>query len=476
MRIGDGAVFHKEGAERVESPVRGISWRSRRSHSAEEPVGGARSGPFLGYLTLHALVVIGLVTPRFPTSREYLRLDFTGRQPRLWAVPLLYKLLPADWLRVAGQVVIAAVCWWVLAAVASSMLKDRRVRIGLQIVILALGLIGPIAQWNSAIGDESLTISLTALLVAVWLSYAQKPRVAAAVGIVAVTTLWTFTRQDHIIMTALVAVVILVGVAYARVTKTQRSALTVFVAIALVVVSALGFATASRNRSLVNVNLSAIIALRVLPNEGYTLWFTAHGMPDTAAIQSYAGSTTPEELGSNKRFAKWLVAHGEHTYALFLVSHPSYTLGHPLVDVTGEEPTQSVRPPQPYLDPDLEASFVSPNANWARHREVVPRLLQDLLFTPGQSADVISLGAVAIGLALFARRRNLADRRLLVPTVVLGTVLPHIYVVWLTSASELDRHALIIAVSLRIALWLMAAFAIDALLASPPTAPESAPN
>ena len=107
---------------------------------------------------------------------------------------------------------------------------------------------------------------------------------------------------------------------------------------------------------------------------------------------------------------------------------------------------------------------MSPNVNWARHREVLPRFLQDLLFTPGQSADVIFLGVVAIGLAVVVWRRKVADRRLLVPTVVLATVLPHIYVVWLGSATELDRHALAIAVSLRIALWLMAAYALDALL------------
>ncbi len=420
---------------------------------------------------MQALVVVGLVTPRFPTSGEYFRLSFAGRQPRLWTVPLFYKLLPADALRVGGQVVLAAASWWVLASVASSLVRDRRVRLGLQIVILALGLLGPIAQWNSAIGDESVTISLTALLVAAWLSYTQRPRVAAAVGIVAVSILWTFTRQDHVILTGLLALVVLTGAAFARVRKTQRSALTGLVGIVLVLVSALGFVTASHDKSLEYVNLTAIIASRVLTNEGYTLWFNAHGMPDTPAIQSYAGSLTPESLGANGQFAEWVDAHGEHTYAQFLVTHPSYTLTHALPYITGEEPTQTHPAPEPFQNPDLVTSFVSPSANWARHREVVPRLVQDVLFTPGQSADVTTLGAVAIGLALVARKRKLLDRRLLVPTVVLGTVLPHIYVVWLTSATELDRHALIVASSLRIALWLMAAYSLDALLGAQPASP-----
>jgi hypothetical protein len=418
----------------------------------------AGAGAFLGYLVLQAIVVAGLPTRLFTESAEYLRLDFTGRQPRLWTVPLLYKLLPTNTSRIAGQVVLAAVCWWVLASVASSMAHDRRVRIGLRLVILALGVTGPIAAWNSAILGESATISLTALLIAAWLWYVREPRVVAAVGVVSATTLWTFTRQDHVILGALIALVVVVGVAVARVRHTQRSTLTAFVAIALILVSALGFWTASRDHSIENVNLTAIIAARVLPNTEYTIWFARHGMPDDPTVASFTGTAFPEELGEVQ----------------FLASHLRYTLAGPLPFITGEEPSRWVPAPDPTrLSLDPTPSFVSPNVNWARHREVLPRFLQDLLFTPGQSADVIFLGIVAIGLAVVAWRRKVADRRLLVPTVVLATVLPHIYIVWLGSATELDRHALTIAVSLRIALWLMAAYALDALLvASPASRPE----
>ena len=267
-------------------------------------------------------------------------------------------------------------------------------------------------------------------------------------------------------MGALVAAVVVVFVARTFVKKAPRRGPTAFLAIALVVVSALGFVTASRNHSLAKVNVTAIIARRVLPNPSYTSWFVSHGMPDTPAIQSHVNGV-PEELGTDPDFAKWVDAHGEHTYVQFLVTHPGYTLGHPLPFISGEQPSLFVPAGTP-VSPDPTPSFVSPNANWARHREVLPRFLQDLLFTPGQSADVISLAVVAIGLAVVAHRRKVADRRLLVPFVVFATVVPHVYLVWLTSATELNRHALIIAVSLRIALWLIAAFALDALLVAPP--------
>ena len=296
----------------------------------------AGAGAFLGYLVLQAIVVAGLPTRLFTESGEYLRLDFTGRQPRLWTVPLLYKLLPTNTSRIAGQVVLAAACWWVLASVASSMAHDRRVRIGLRLVMLALGVTGPIAAWNSAILGESATISLTALLIAAWLWYVREPRVAAAIGVVVATTLWTFTRQDHVILGALITIVVVVGVAVARVRHTQRSALTAFVAIALIVVSVLGFWTASWNRSIEDVNLTAIIAARVLPNPSYTIWFTQHGMPDDPTVASFTGTAFPEELGLDQAFSSWVAEHGEHTYLQFLATHLRYTLA-------GALPTSQVK-------------------------------------------------------------------------------------------------------------------------------------
>jgi hypothetical protein len=422
----------------------------------------ARSAPFLGYLAVHALIVVGMVTARFPTSAEYFRLDFLGRDPRLWTVPLLYWLLPTDSLRVAGQVILAAGSWWVLASSASSMVRDRRVRLGLRLIVLALGVAAPIAEWNSAILGESAAISLTALLVAAWLVYAQRPRVATAIWVILATILWTFTRQDHVFIGALIAVVVL-----ASLLRTGARTLTVSVAIALVVIAALGFVTASRNKSLATVNLTAIVAERVLPNQGYFNWFVFQGgMPDTPAIRSAVGKYPPEfYLGSDPHFGPWVRTHGLHTYIRFLLTHPKFTLVDPLPYITGEERSLLVSPPASNpLSPDPTPSFLSPNANWARHRDVLPSVIQDLLFSPGQSGDVILLGGIAVGLAVVAWRRRVLDRRLLVPAVVLGTVLPQIYVVWLSSASELDRHAIIIAVSVRIALWLVAAYALDALL------------
>src|ERR1700731_4457698 len=64
---------------------------------------------------------------------------------------------------IAGRGVWAAGAWWGLASVASSLMGDRRARLGVKVALLILGLCGPIASWNSTFLSESVAISLTAL-------------------------------------------------------------------------------------------------------------------------------------------------------------------------------------------------------------------------------------------------------------------------------------------------------------------------
>jgi hypothetical protein len=47
----------------------------------------------------------------FPDSPSYDHLGLTGADVRLPTVPLLYKILPTDSLRVAGQALLAGIAW-----------------------------------------------------------------------------------------------------------------------------------------------------------------------------------------------------------------------------------------------------------------------------------------------------------------------------------------------------------------------------
>ncbi|MGN6473962.1 MAG: hypothetical protein ACTHK4_10005 [Mycobacteriales bacterium] len=425
------------------------AWRARRR----------AAGYFAVYLALQAYAVAGLPTPRFPDSASYLQLSFTGRNSRLWTVPLFYKLLPDDDLRIAGQIVLAAVAWWVLASVVSGMLSDRRLRIAMRVVFLTLGLTGPIVSWNSTILSESLSISFTALMVAGWLSYLRRRRRATAALALVMTLLWTFTRPDHVGIGVLIALVALVTALW------RRDVLRFVVAGVLALISVWGVVSVSRDHATNSAQIADLVEVRVLPDPQRLVWFIEHGMPDDAAVAAQTGGYFGAPLLDDPAFAHWAATAGEHVYREYLLSHPRYTLWEPLAAVSGERPSLLVRAPSQVLTPNPTPSLLSPTANYGRHRDLVPDPISGLLFEQGQIGDVIALGLLAAWLAVFARRRRVLDTRAGVPLTALALCVPEIYIIWLADPIELDRHAVVLAVVVRIALWCLAAVAADGLLA-----------
>lgn|GEM_PF-1168087 len=423
-----------------------------------------RSLPFLGYLAVQVFIVAGLPTPLFVDSPRFMHLSFIGNAQEMPTVPLFYRLLLNDPLRMAGQVVLAAIAWWVLAKVASDMTNDRRVRIGLRVVILMLGVVGPIASWNSTILAESVTISLTALLAASWLYYMKGPRWSTAGIALVVTALWTFTRQGQAIDSVFIAVV---GVIYALIRL--RDSRRIAIAVALVCISGAGIAISGRNHYVSNYSVADIIQDRILLDPSWTGWFVNHGMPYSSAIQRSAGGIYGLALIDNPAFNAWLTARGSKTYELFLLTHPVYTLFDPLPYFSGEEASLRVAPDFYYLgtDPNPTPSMLSPTANYGRHRDVLPPVIQETLFEQGQIGDVIALAALAIASTWIAWRRKGRDHRLWIPALITLSVVPQGYVAWIGGGvGELDRISIVVAVSARIGLWIIAGLSLDRILST----------
>ncbi|MDP9223685.1 MAG: hypothetical protein M3P18_07475, partial [Actinomycetota bacterium] len=216
---------------------------------------------------------------------------------------------------------------------------------------------------------------------------------------------------------------------------------------------------------------------RVLLNPPWTNWFVRNGMPYSASIARSAGQPFTMPLQADPAFNAWLNAHGTHTYLRFVLEHPAYTLRGPLPYFSGEEASLNEPNRSPFAryntQPNPKPSLLSPTANYGRHRDALPAVVQGLLFEQGQIGDVLTLAALAIGLALAAWRRFGPDPRLWVPVLVAASAIPQGYLVWLgggEAVGELDRLSIVIAVSLRIALWIIAAFALDRIVGSRQTA------
>jgi len=450
-----------------------VPLRARRS-SAEPRALLSRLTPFAGYLAVQALAVAGLVTPRYPDSATYLQLSFTGNSKMLPTIPLLYNVFGSDAQRVAFQVVLAAFAWWTVARIAATAVEDRRVALALRLVLLALGVVGPIVLWNSVILSESIALSLTVLLVAYWFRYSLAPSWRLALPALVVTTAWIFARQAHVILGLLVTAVAL-GVALRR-----RRLLAFGIAGALCLGCVLGLAIVGRDPTQnVSVgNVSDTIQDRILPNPGWTSWFVAHGMPYDATVAAAAGGPYGTALQNDPIFFSWLTTSGTSTYLRFAFTHPGYLLWDPLPAFTGELSSLHYAPTTPYptTQPEPTVSMLSPNANWGRHRQVLPTVVEELVFQQGQAGDVLTLAGLTAAAVALARRRHGADRRRWLPGTVALSAIPQGYFVWLGGGEgELDRLSMVLAVSVRVGLWMTLAFAVDGLLTGRAGRPTAAP-
>ncbi len=429
---------------------------------------GSSGAPFFFvYLLLQAFAVVGIPPGRWPDSVSYEHLSLTGADSRLPTVPLLYKIFPTDSLRVWAQVVLASVAWWVLASVASSLIRNRHARLGLRLVLLAIGLAEPVLNWNSVILSESTALSLTALLIAAAIAFARAPSIRSTAVFLLALLFWMFTRQPHVFMTVLIAAVLVVAAIRAR----SRYPIVAVAAAGAIVIALAGLLEAHRNQTLSRAAIGSIIQGRILPSEQRTFWFVGQGMPYSLSISKYAAQKFHYQK-QNRAYFEWIDKHGTATYLKFVFAHPGYALINPLAYFPGEEPSLTYRSTSIFasLEPNPKPAMLSPVVDYGRHRNVLPSVVDKLLFDQGAIGDVLALLIATGTLVVISRRRYGPDPRLLVPTLVTLAAIPLGYIIWLSggeSLGELDRLSMVTAVSARVGLWIVLFVAADRLLEPP---------
>jgi hypothetical protein len=167
------------------------------------------------------------------------------------------------------------------------------------------------------------------------------------------------------------------------------------------------------------------------------------GGPRIVGVNGYYSIHWPARPGSrSKPFQDWLLDSGRGTYASFLATHPLEALA------------------SAWRNRD---ALMSPPA-YGQGRSAVPAAVQDVTYPPSFTALMIVFLAV-VAVAAFAGTRGRASIIWWVPGVLLVLTVPHALFVWLASAREVERHALLVAVLARLGILILFLFAIDALFA-----------
>ena len=338
---------------------------------------------------------------------------------------MVLRLLPNDRTLSVLQGEFSILGFDVLAVVVARRMRDGALRYLFGAAIALLATVQPISLWNYSILTESFTISANALALAAWIGLKDRWAIVPALGLVC--AFGVFIRDSEIVVFCLLAVAVVVVGVIGRSRQWPS-----YVAAALVIVLSLAAFVLESQTKRDTVYLRDVLAVRIFPFRDRVAWFSAHGMPDAALINSLADAT-PKVVGQAKVVSYdrgspnfhslnlWLSVSGTRTYAEFLLLHPSYVL---------LEPFSS--PPQIFNNASGSVRFYAP----AHQR--VPRLLDDLLFPRG---PILAIAALLIGALIASRDRTdrVAWYQSLVLLLMSGVVS---LLVWHADGQEAARHTL----------------------------------
>jgi hypothetical protein len=425
-------------------------------------------GLFLTLAGIYVLVRIGAVAgaapvSSYPDSQEYLATahhsllssDFWAGE-RSPAVALLYKLLPSDHLREIGQVALSIAAWLGLAAALARSLKMPAARVAGFVAVLLLGSTPWVVEWDPLMLSESLSLTLTAALVAVWLELIRRPRRGWAAALVVLALLWTTARDPNGYVLLFALAIPAVWLARSEGRQTRR--LPALVMAGLLVAALAGIASASGGERW-KVPLVNVIGHRVLGDADAAAMFHSRGMPQLTpqvdAAMRVPGFIDHDRLHMQPGWPdldRWLDDAGRQTYIRYLAGHPGVAI---TVTFDQREQLFSVAPP------GEPANFPLEDYEPAGLREPLPRWLSALVFAPAAWVLLLLLAlfTVVFGVLL---RRGAATRYWIVPGALVALAVPHAFVIVLGDTSELTRHALLLGLTVRLALLVAAALTLDA--------------
>lgn len=418
-----------------------------------------------------------------PGGLPYSLLSFAGHAPRMWGLPLLYRLLPSDRARMIFQLGASIVAWLALAGAIASVVKHRALRIVAFVAALLLGLAPEVAAWDQSLLSESLTISVSVGAATAWLRFAVRPAVPAAVVGLLLTGCLLFIRpfQSPIALgiAALCAIWALRG---------HRRALKFSVAGLLVALSIWSTVTSSRVNDGYRLRGDRGVSYfaeafqqnlykRYLKNAEATAWFHDHGMPDPTGLTAPSvtgpfygdfrrGRVFYKEVRSRPQWLHWLDGRAKSALAGYVIIHP----GHVVAQFLSESP--------PMIRSAVLPAGFGKAVDPVRF-EPIPSAVNINPFFRGSSDhpwqnDVAALGLVALALGVVIAQRH---RRPNWPALVVGSSMilvgvGSLFENWLGSAIEMIRHAVPPVTVLRVGLIITVVTLADATLRRSPPPPD----
>lgn len=261
---------------------------------------------------------------------------FTG--PRLFTTNLVYKMANGEGCELTAvskpaeeaeefraiqpcfdriallQNMVSILCWSIFAWLFSRRLRNPFTKILSILLIQAFAFVPQIAEWDSVLGSESLTLSLLALSLGLLLELLSRiteegaqlqPRTRFWLAAWAlVFTLWVLVRDANLSAVPITIVMILVSLLFKPIRGSKPILATAALLFLLLVVGIVSTRQSPRTR----FTLANSFNQYILPYPSRVAFFEKFGMPQ---------SDTPE-------YQTWHEEKASMSYMLFLASHPGF--------------------------------------------------------------------------------------------------------------------------------------------------------
>lgn len=383
------------------------------------------------YITARVAIAVWVgphVHPDTTGYRDY-PISFTGSSPRPWVVSSLLRL--GDYPFIVLQAAVSAVAFLTLGYAIARTLIDRRIQAAAIVLFALLGLAPRVTAWDTMLLTESWALSMSAFLLACLIWIRRVPWWVTAT----VFTVWLFTRDAHLYL----GVIVFVGVCVWG-WRARRWVLPAALAVAM----SWGYFAYTNDDTVEGLNVTMNVAWYAGSDVETFRWFHDRGMPVGDGFMDPDFIPRLYALYGQPEFRAWAEGDGQRVYAEYMASHPAFTLGALRYLF---EPT------------DREAeSLVDHPDTWIAETRGVP-------IWPDRAIAytwLLVLGAVLGGL-LVARRGRL-DSRWVIPTVMVGSTVPHALLAYHAAPTEAARHGTVMAFTLTAACWWLVALAADVLL------------
>ena len=212
--------------------------------------------------------------------------------------------------------------WCFLGWMLARWLKNPFVKVVAATVVMVFGFTPQIAEWDSVLSPESLSLSMLAILVGLGLEvilraatadepFKTKTDISLLAGFILWYLLWVFVRDVHLYAIPITVILTLPLFFF----KKFRTAKPLYIALAvLTLFFVVGYASARDSHRATRYPLMNSLDAYIWPYPARVEFFRAYGMPDKDA-PSYFDSPN---------YQAWADENAPKAYAIFLISHPGF--------------------------------------------------------------------------------------------------------------------------------------------------------